>query len=124
MSRAWRRLLEPWGVGLAATKEADRRARRGRLVRESFIFGSGLVDGWIVGVVGIVGSFGLVAVGGDGDVERRKPRSRAVVLGVLYRTVSKFTNLRPHPPSEKGKEGFSSASKQLTSAIHRVSIQG
>jgi hypothetical protein len=48
---------------LAATKEADRRARRGRLVRESFIFGSGLVDGWIVGVVGIVGSFGLVAVG-------------------------------------------------------------
>ena len=33
------------GVGLAATKEADIRARRGRLVRESFMFVVGL--GWV-----------------------------------------------------------------------------
>jgi hypothetical protein len=59
----------------------------------------------------------LVAVGGDDDVERRKPRSRAVVLGVLYRTVSKPTNLRPHPPSEKGKEGLSSASNSHQRSI-------
>jgi hypothetical protein len=56
-------VLEPWGVGLANATEVDIRARNGRLVRESFIFGSGLVDGWIIGVVGIVGSFGF---GGSG----------------------------------------------------------
>ena len=38
------------GVGLAATKEADIRARRGRLVRESFIIVVGSV-GWLVGLL-------------------------------------------------------------------------
>lgn len=46
--------MEPWGVRLAATKEADRRARRGRLVRESFIFGSGWWTGGLSELSGLL----------------------------------------------------------------------
>jgi hypothetical protein len=38
------------GVGLAAANEADIRVRRGRLVRDSFMFVVGLV-GWAVGLL-------------------------------------------------------------------------